>query len=138
MEPLNEIAHSIHAQPYLDVSPERPQPMTLPLPCKLQGLVPEAVRKAIGETRNDGPNRRVMPGPIIRRTNRVYASTVRTAPPPKPQRPDIAVEISKDESMSPDPGTSTPLAQTPLRSRKRIALSQPENLLDTQHEKKGQ
>src|SRR3990172_1800299 len=137
MEPLNEIAHSVHAQPYLDVSQERAHPMTLPLPGKLQRLVPETMRDPMRQARDDRLNRRMMSRPIVRVPNRVHTPAVRTPPSPKPQRAGIAIKIPKHKPMSPDPGTSAPLAQTPLRSWKPIILPQPENLLDTHHEKKG-
>src|SRR5271169_5914925 len=92
----------------------------------------------ISEAEGDGLNRRVMSRPIVRVLNRVHAAAVWTPPPSKPQRLGITIKIAKHEPMPPNPGTSASLTQTPLRPRKRITLSQPENLLDTHHEKKRQ
>lgn len=109
MKPLNEIAARVHAQPCLDITPERAHPMTLPLPGKLQGLVPETMRDPMRKSRYDRLNRRMMSWPIVRVPNRVHAPAVRTPPPPKPQRRSIAVKIAEHETMTPNPGTSASL-----------------------------
>jgi len=138
MNPINEIAAHVHAQPCFDITPERTHPMTLPLPGKPQGLVPEAMRDPMRQARYDRLNRRMMSRPIVRVLNRVHAPAVRTPPPSKPQRRGIAIQIAEHETMTPNPGTSAPLVQTPHWPRKHIAFPQPENLLDTHHIKKRQ
>ena len=138
MKTRHQTIAETHPEPHLDIIFERTQPMTLPLPRKPQRLVPEAMHDPIRETSGDGLNRRVMPLPIVRVLNRLHAAAVRTPPSSKPHGLGITIKIAKHEPMPPNPGAATPLAQTSLRPRKRITLPQPENLLDTHHEKKRQ
>ena len=133
MESTEEIAHFVNTQLHGDVFLQRPEPMSLALPCKRQSLVPEPMRNSIREAGYNGLGRQMMSLPIPSRADSVDAAAVRTPPALEPQRLGKTLKIAKYEPMPPNTGTAAPLHKTLLRPRKGIPLSQPENLIDTHH-----
>ena len=121
-----------------DISSERPQPEILPLPGESKRLIPKTAQYPVTEACEDDPNRRMMPGPISKRPHGVYCAAVRTTPSSQFHEAVTAIKIAHHKTMAPNPGTAATLAQTRLRSQKRILPPEPVNLLDTHHEKKRQ
>ena len=91
-EPLHKTFGEVHTQMRLDISLERAEPMSLFLPGRPQGLVPEPVRQPVTESLGNRPHRRAMPWPKAAWPYCVHAPAYRAAPPPKRQRLGVALD----------------------------------------------
>ena len=138
MKTGHHTAAEAHPQMRRDVPLERPQPMILPLPGKPKGFIPKAAKHPVAEAFQDDPNRRMMPGPVPERPHGVHGAAVRATPASQFHEAVAVIKVAHHKTMTPNPGTAATGAQTRPRPQKRILPPEPENLLDTHHEKKRQ